>query len=119
MVDLTHNKTSEMLNEISDTMKVLRNQFPDIMKGFDQSFMRIDKEGVLETKTKRLISLAIALVKKCEFCVIYYVKKALEARASVEEILEASMSALKMDGGPGLMHITWVIRTLRDLQKLE
>ena len=73
--------------------------------------MKIDKQGVLETKTKRLISLAIALVKKCEFCVVYYTKKALEAGISSEEILEASLSALKMDGGPGLMHITWVNRT--------
>ncbi len=119
MVENSKTTTSEVLDEISDTMKVLRKQFPDIMNGFDQSFMRIDKEGVLETKTKRLISLAIALVKNCSWCSVYYCKKALEAGASSEEILEASMSALKMDGGPGLMHITWVIRTLRDLKKLE
>jgi AhpD family alkylhydroperoxidase len=94
MVESTNNKTTEMLNEISDTMKVLRRRFPDIMKGFDQSFMKIDKQGKLETKTKRLISLAIGLVKGCEWCITYYCKKCLEAGASTEEILEASMSAL-------------------------
>ena len=48
----------------------------------------------------------------------YYVNKALEAGATVEEILEASMVALKMGGGPGLMHITWVLDALKDLGKI-
>ena len=112
------NKTKELLAEIKDTTNFLSNKFPGIMKAFYQSFTKIDDEGALSKKTKRLISLSCSLIKQCEWCVPYYVNKALEAGATTDEILEASMAALKMGGGPGMMHVTWVIRALKDLGKL-
>ena len=113
------NETKDTLIEIKKTTSFLSKKFPGIMKAFYQSFTKIDDEGALSKKTKRLISLGGALIKSCDFCIKYYVNKCIEAGATLDEILEASMVALKMNGGPGLMHISIVIKALRDLGKLE
>ncbi|MHA1112573.1 MAG: carboxymuconolactone decarboxylase family protein [Promethearchaeota archaeon] len=112
------NQTEKTLAEIKNTTSFLSKKFPEIMKAFYQSFAKIDDEGALSKKTKRLISLSCSLVKSCHWCVVYYVNKAFEAGATTEEILEASLAALKMNGGPGLMHVTWVLDTLKDLGKI-
>lgn len=112
------NQTEETLGEITNTTKILSEKFPGIMKAFYQSFAKIDDDGALSKKIKRLISLSGAIIKQCSWCVVYYVNKALEAGATTDEVLEASMVALKMNGGPGLMHITWVLNALKDLGKL-
>jgi AhpD family alkylhydroperoxidase len=117
--DIESNETKEKLKEIKRTTSFLSKKFPRIMKAFYESFTKIDDEGILSKKTKRLISLGGALIKQCDWCISYYVNKALEAGATTDEILEASMVALKMNGGPGLMYITLVLKALRDLGKLE
>ena len=112
------NETQAKLSKIKETTSFLSKKFPGIMKAFYGSFTKIDDDGALSKKTKRLISLAGALIKQCDLCITYYVNKALEAGATTDEILEASMTALKLNGGPGLIHISLVLDTLRDLGKL-
>ena len=118
MSEHEHNDTMKKLEEVKDTMNVLGKKFPKIMQAFGGFFQKIDEDGALDTKTKKLISLSVSITEKCSWCVPYYVHKALENGATVEEILEASMVALKMGGGPGLMHIRWVLDALKDLGKL-
>ena len=113
------NETNEKLTEIKHTMAFLNKKFPGIMKSFYESFVKIDNPGALSKKTKRLISLGGALIKQCDWCITYYVNKCLEEGATQDEILEASMVALKMNGGPGLMYITLVLQALQDLGKIE
>ena len=48
----------------------------------------------------------------------YYVNRSIEAGATKDEILEVSLVAMKMGGGPALMHIRWVLDALKDLGKL-
>ncbi len=112
------NQTKKILAEITETTEILSKKFPGVMKAFYQSFAKIDDEGALSKKTKRLISLSGSIIQQCHWCVPYYVNKALEAGATTDEILEASMIALKMNGGPGMLHITWVLNALKDLGKL-
>ena len=112
------NKTKNKLIEIKRTTAFLSKKFPGIMKAFYESFTKIDDEGALSKKNKRLISLGGSLIKQCDFCITYYVNKCLEAGALPDEILEASMVALKMNGGPGLMYVTLVLDALRDLGKI-
>ena len=118
MVDKEQNKTQEKLAKIKETTSFLNNKFPKIMKAFYGSFTKIDDDGALSKKTKRLISLAGALIKQCDLCIAYYVSKALEVGATTDEILEASMAALKLNGGPGLVHVSLVLDALKDLGKI-
>jgi len=118
MSEHEHNDTVKKLNEVKDTMQTLGKQFPEVMQAFGGFFQGVDKPGALDTKIKKLISLSISINKQCSWCVPYYVNRALESGATVDEILEASMVALKMGGGPALMHIRWVLDALKDLGKL-
>ncbi len=118
MSEHEHNDTIKKLNEVKDTMQTLGKQFPEVMQAFGTFFQGVDKPGALDTKTKKLISLSISISTQCEWCISYYTNRALEYGATVEEILEASLVAVKMSGGPGLMHIRLVLDSLRDLGKL-
>jgi AhpD family alkylhydroperoxidase len=118
MSEHEHNDTMKKLQEVKDTMQTLSKEFPEIMQAFGGFFQKVDEYGALDKKTKKLISLSISIIEKCSWCVPYYVNKALENGATVKEILEASMVALKMGGGPALMHIRWVLDALKDLGKL-
>ena len=118
MSEHEHNDTMKKLGEVKDTMQTLGKEFPEIMKAFGSFFQKIDEDGALDKKTKKLISLAISINTQCSWCVPYYVQKSLENGATVKEILETSMVALKMGGGPSWMHIRWVLDALKDLGKL-
>jgi AhpD family alkylhydroperoxidase len=110
--------TKKKLDEIQETMLFLRKKYPEVTKNFIQFFQAVEKPGVLDTKTKELISLAISVVNKCSYCVPYYVHRAFEHGATTDEILESSLVAAKMGGGPGVLHIRWVIDALKDMGKI-
>lgn len=56
------------------------------------------REGVLGLKTKRLMSLAVAIQAGCKDCMISQTSKALELGATAEEIFEACSVAISMGG---------------------
>lgn len=118
MSEHQHNDTMKKLGEVKNTMQTLGKHFPELMKNFGAFFQGVSKPGALDTKFKQLISLGISISEKCSWCVTYHVHQAIEAGATKEEILETSMVAMKMGGGPGLMHIRWVLDALKDLGKL-
>ena len=78
--------------------------------GFAESL----KEGVLSEKISLLIALALATVKGCEACIIHYTRAVIEAGATKEEILEACWIAVKMDGGPGLANLGFVLKVIEE-----
>lgn len=60
------------------------------------------KPGAIDVKTKELISVAIGIYNRCEYCIVYHVYKAMEAGANREEIMEAAMVAVSFGGGPSM-----------------
>lgn len=76
------------------------------------------KEGVLSTKTKRLMALAVGLRAPCETCVVGQTMLALEAGATKEEIFETITVATTMGGTPALSESYRVLKLLQELGKL-
>ncbi len=76
------------------------------------------KQGALDTKTKRLMALAVGLRAGCELCVIGQTMFALEAGATKEEIFETISVATTMGGTPGLAESYRVIQLLEEVGKL-
>jgi len=64
-----------------------------------------DQEGLLDPKFEQLISLAVAVVKNCHGCINHHVYGALDAGASVQELLQALYPVIRMDGGVALMRV--------------
>ncbi len=60
--------------------------------------------GKMDLKTKELISVAIGVYNRCEYCIVFHVYKALEAGASREEIMEAAMVSVAFGGGPTIAY---------------
>lgn len=56
------------------------------------------KEGALDVKTKRLMSLAVGIQAGCKDCMISQTSKALELGATPAEIFEACSVAISMGG---------------------
>ncbi len=93
----------------------LKDQTPDVMRGFGGMFQAVMKEGALSVREKELIALGIGLVERCVPCINLHVKKALDAGATREQILEAAGVAVMMRGGPAFTHVPEVIDALDHL----
>lgn len=73
-----------------------------------QAFLAFDKaamaEGVIPTKMKELIAVAIAHVTGCPYCIEAHVSKGRKLEASKEEMMEAVMVATALKAGSALAH---------------
>ena len=104
----------ELYDEIMGNLQKFSELTPEQMKGFHEFMVAVEKEGSLDKKTKELIAIGCALVAKCEWCVSFHVKGALDAGATNEEILEAAWVGALMGGGPSLMYAQGVLKALED-----
>jgi AhpD family alkylhydroperoxidase len=77
----------------------LGKEMPGIMGGFGKFSAEVLKDGVLSTRTKELIAVALAVGPTCEYCIRFRVPKAVEAGANRAEILEATGVSMLMAGG--------------------
>lgn len=68
------------------------------------------KPGKLETKAKELISVAIAVYNRCEYCIVFHAYKALEAGATREELMEAAMVSVAFGGGPTMAYSVTLLK---------
>ncbi|SHI84688.1 alkylhydroperoxidase AhpD family core domain-containing protein [Dethiosulfatibacter aminovorans DSM 17477] len=68
----------------------------------------------IDLKTKELMSVAIGIYNRCEYCIVYHSYKALEAGASKEEIMEAAMVSVAFGGGPAMAYSVTLLKECVD-----
>jgi AhpD family alkylhydroperoxidase len=73
------------------------------MKAFSAVSQAALAPQALDTKTKKLIALAIAALR-CDDCIAFHVKAALQQGASRAEVTEALGMAIYMGAGPSVMY---------------
>ncbi len=66
--------------------------------------------GKLDSKVKELISIAIGVYNRCEYCIVFHTFKALEAGATREEIMEAAMVSVAFGGGPTMAYTVTLLK---------
>ena len=76
------------------------------------------KDGALNTKTKRLMALALALGAGCTNCILGQTHNAIEAGATKDEILETLSVVVSMRGTTGIAESLRVIKLLEEMGKL-
>ncbi len=82
-----------------DTFKVSQAEMPDLNEAYYGHVKEaVYGEGVLDLKTKRLMSLAVAIQAGCKECMISQTGKALDDGATVAEIFETCSVAISMGG---------------------
>jgi AhpD family alkylhydroperoxidase len=73
----------------------------DAFRAFSQS---VFADGALTVKTKQLISVAVAHVTQCPYCIRSHTKAAVRQGATPEEIMEAIWVAAEMRAGGAYAH---------------
>jgi AhpD family alkylhydroperoxidase len=96
--DTTLERTAQLLK--------LRSGAPEVMKAFANIAQSALAPKALDRKTKELIALAVSVAIRCDDCIGFHVKAALDQGASQEEVTEALAMAIYMGAGPSVMYAT-------------
>jgi AhpD family alkylhydroperoxidase len=94
----TRERTAELRN--------LRTGSPEVMKAFASIAQSALAPKALDRKTKELIAVGISVAARCDDCIGFHVKAAIEQGASREEVTEALAMAIYMGAGPSVMYAT-------------
>jgi AhpD family alkylhydroperoxidase len=109
----------EYLAQRKNQLSKLGKELPGAMAGFAQLHKGALGDGVLSVKIKELIALAIAVSARCEGCIAFHTRDALQAGASRQEILEALGVAILMGGGPSAMYACEAMEALEQFQAVK
>ena len=71
---------------ISGALRELRGGAPDVMKAFASIAQAALRPSALDTKTKELIALAIGVATRCDDCIAFHAKAAVQQGATSDEI---------------------------------
>ena len=94
----------ELTSELSTSLAAMRQNQPEMMKGFGVLAQAATKDGVLDKKTKELIALAIGVAVRCDGCIGFHMQALLKLEATKAEIEETLNMAVYTGGGPSLMY---------------
>ena len=91
----------EVLEEVSGAGRQLRALIPDVYAAYAQLSKAATAEGVLSTKAKELIALAISATRECDGCIAAHARNLAKIGATSQEVAEAMGVVIEMNGGPG------------------
>ena len=107
----------DYMKSLSPQLKELRGAVPEVMKGFSSIAQAALKANALDVKTKELIATAIGVAIRCDACIAYHVKAAIEAGATREELMETLGMAVYMGAGPSVMYAAHAVEAMGQLEK--
>lgn len=94
----------DFTDQTNARMAEVRKGMPDVAKGFSELAKAAIAPGVLDSKTKELIALAIGITARCDGCLAFHVKAAKKYGATREEVIETIGVAVYMGGGPSMIY---------------
>jgi len=106
---------AELLSGLNKQIGELRMQAPKTMQAFSGLARAALEPGALDTRTKELLAIAIAIAVRCDGCIGFHVKAALAAGASKDEIVETIGLAIYMGAGPSMIYGAETLRALKEL----
>jgi AhpD family alkylhydroperoxidase len=98
------NDYGELTTAISKQLSTLRNDIPDVMKGFGELAKAASRDGALSRKTKELIALTLGVAAHCDACIGFHVQALVRLGTTKAELEEALGMAIYMGGGPSAMY---------------
>ncbi len=108
---MTH---KEILDELRPQIRQLREQIPGVFEGYAAMSGAALADGALDSKTKELIALAIAVTRQCDGCIASHARAAARRGATSDEVAEALAVAIFMNGGPGTVHAPRAFAAFRE-----
>ena len=83
------------------------------MKAFAGIAQAATVSKVLDAKTKELIALGIAVAVRCDDCIAFHAKAAVEHGATRDEVSETLAMAIYMGAGPSVMYASHALEAFR------
>ncbi len=99
---MTHGKAVQA--ELSGPTRELRRMIPAVFTGFSALHDAALVDGALDTKTKELIALALAVSQECDGCIAAHARAAVAHGATLAEAAEAIGVVILMNGGPATVY---------------
>ncbi len=104
-----HKDWPQTARELSQALREVRAGAPETMKAFSALARAALEPEALDTKTKELLALGIAVAIRCDACIAFHAQAALEHGASRDEIMETMGLAIYMGAGPSVMYAAQAI----------
>jgi len=89
---------------LSKAIGEYRKMAPEMAAAFSALAGAATADGVLSSKTKELIALAIGIAGRCDGCIGFHTAAALRLGATRAEVLETIGVAIYMGGGPSYVY---------------
>lgn len=99
-----HQDWPRLAAEFSEPLKQLRAGTPETMRAFSGLARAALEAKSLDTKTKELLALGIAVAVRCDACIAFHAEAAVKHGASREELMETMGMAIYMGAGPSVMY---------------
>jgi AhpD family alkylhydroperoxidase len=90
--------------ELNALLRNLRTGAPEVMKAFAALAQASLQPKSLDGRTKELIALGIAVAIRCDDCIAFHAKAALDQGATRDQILETLAMTVYMGAGPSVMY---------------
>lgn len=87
----------------------------EVMKGFQHMHEAAMAPGALDTATKELLALAIAISTQCDGCIAWHVTNSVGAGATRDQVLETISVAVMMGGGPSTYYGSRAAKALDEI----
>lgn len=107
----------QKLREVEALVEKMGKEYPKLAGPFMILLRRVEEKGALDTKTKELISVALAVACHCEWCISFHTKNALDAGATKDELVETCMVATLMAGAPAMMYSQPLLQAIEEFKK--
>lgn len=95
--------------QVNKQIGALAHALPDQVRAFQDLVAATSAPGELETATKELMALSVAIVTQCDGCIAFHLEKAVKNGATEAAIIETLAVAMEMGGGPATIYSakTW------------
>jgi AhpD family alkylhydroperoxidase len=100
--------------QLTSTIGEIGKLSPDTIKGYVALSNAGKQTGKLDTKTRELIALAVAVSLRCDGCITVHTAAAAKAGASREELAEALGVAIAVNAGAALVYSARTIDAFKE-----
>jgi AhpD family alkylhydroperoxidase len=108
-----------LTDQLRPQLKNLHGGAPEVMKAFSAIAQAALTPKALDTKTKELLALGISVAIRCDDCIAFHVKAAIEQGASQDELLETLGIAIYMGAGPTVMYASHALEAFSQFKTKE
>lgn len=105
----------ESISALKAELKTMGQAGPEALSGFRALSKAVTQTPVLDAKQQELIALGMAVVQRCEPCIMLHTEALQRSGATREELVAMLGLAIQMSGGPGLMYAAHTLKCWDDL----